>query len=76
MALTQAMVQAVRDSACTEAEAIRAMVCTEAEAIRTIVCTQGWAIQVMEAQAILDMACLEDSAAASQAAAMEAIRAQ
>ncbi len=36
----------------------------------------GWAIQVMEAQAILDMACLEDSAAASQAAAMEAIRAQ
>lgn len=64
MALTQAMVQAVRDSACTEAQAIRAMACT-----------QGWAIQVMEVQAILDMARLEDSAAASQAA-MEAIRAQ
>lgn len=76
MALTQAMVQAVRDSACTEAEAIRAMACTEAEAIRTMVCTQGWAIQVMEAQAILDITCLEDSAAASQAAAMEAIQAQ
>jgi hypothetical protein len=65
LALTQAMVQAVRDSACTEAQAIRAMACT-----------QGWAIQVMEVQAILGMACLVDSAAASQAAAMEAIRAQ
>lgn len=61
MALTQAMVQAVRDSACTEARAIRAMACI-----------QGWAIQVMEAQAARVMACLEDSAA-TQA---EAIRAQ
>lgn len=60
MALTQAMVQAVRDSECTEARAIRAMACI-----------QGWAIQVMEAQAIRVMACLEDSAA-TQA---EAIRA-
>jgi hypothetical protein len=54
------MVQAVRDSECTEARAIRAMACI-----------QGWAIQVMEAQAIRVMACLEDSAA-TQA---EAIRA-
>lgn len=61
MALTQAMVQAVRDSECTEARAIRAMACI-----------QGWAIQVMEAQAARVMACLEDSAA-TQA---EAIRAQ
>lgn len=60
MALTQAMVQAVRDSACTEARAIRAMACI-----------QGWANQVMEAQATRVMACLEDSAA-TQA---EAIRA-
>lgn len=60
MALTQAMVQAVRDSECTEARAIRAMACI-----------QGWAIQVMEAQAARVMACLEDSAA-TQA---EAIRA-
>ncbi len=61
MALTQAMVQAVRDSECTEARAIRAMACI-----------QGWAIQVMEAQAARVMTCLEDSAA-TQA---EAIRAQ
>jgi hypothetical protein len=54
------MVQAVRDSECTEARAIRAMACI-----------QGWAIQVMEAQAARVMACLEDSAA-TQA---EAIRA-
>lgn len=60
MALTQAMVQAVRDSECTEARAIRAMACI-----------QGWVIQVMEAQATRVMACLEDSAA-TQA---EAIRA-
>lgn len=61
MALTQAMVQAVRDSACMEARAIQAMACI-----------RGWANQVMEAQATRVMACLEDSAA-TQA---EAIRAQ